>query len=398
MGDTGWLRNYSGAGGTLPSARQLYQTFELLFDELENEETRSYRLNYLADFTQRWGALSLDRLLAIARDFAPERPRSEVDLEDHDDLALYGPRTSEEADVCFVLAALSVLRAPETSELLLLYLGSQYAIERWLASLGLVMMHDERVLPALEQMLVEFVGPNQPWTPESGSLDTFRLWRHQLLRMLANWGDPRLIPSIREGLIATVRGEEVEVPEPHGTQQEFIWQGERFTGAEAWQWFHSERMAWVDEEHLFVYTLGQLSAYGALVEVPMRPGVYYWRPAWGNKGKGKYGLIGEVPENHANEFRANVWRVHMCFGTLESEFRDQLGSVFSFAKAPELSEAVERLLAEKFGMNEVTRHQAMADYDQAGYVAATVFDYRRFAEQDEKQAKEGKEGEEGEEG
>jgi hypothetical protein len=237
----------------------------LLLDELENEEARSYRLNYLADFNQRWGTLSLDRLLTIARDFAPERPRSEVDLEDQDDLAYYGPRTSEEADVHFVLAALSMLGAPETPEVLLPYLASQHAIERWLASLGLVMMRDERVLPALEQLLVEFAGPNQPWTPKNGSLDTFRLWRHQLLRMLANWGDPRIIPSVREGLIATVHAEEVEVPEPHGSQQEFIWRGERFTGAEAWQWFHSERMAWVDEEHLFVYALGQLSAFGALV-------------------------------------------------------------------------------------------------------------------------------------
>ena len=111
-------------------------------------------------------------------------------------------------------------------------LASPRAQERWLAAFGLAALHDERALPAIERMLVEFVGPHQPkW----GYM--FQLWRQWLLRLLAEWGDPRVVPFIRAGLVATVRAKEVAVPEPQGPEQVFVVEstGERYTGQEAWE-------------------------------------------------------------------------------------------------------------------------------------------------------------------
>jgi hypothetical protein len=292
-----------------------------------------------------------------------------------------------------------MLRTSEAPSALLPYLASPYAIERWLAALGLVMMHDERVLPALERMLTEFVGPYQPWTPQGGSPDNFRLWRHELLRLLADWGDPRVVPPIRAGLIATVQAEEAEVPEPHDMEQqwvwkkdhmeqEYLWHGDRFSESEAWKEFYGKRMDWVDEEHRFVYALGQLGACAALEGVPTRAGVYNWGLSSADEEKGGFLFERRAPGSYADGFRANIWRVRLCFGTLESRIRDQLKTVFDFSDAPELAEAVEWLLARKFGMDESTRRRAIEDYDQANYVYATVLDYHRFAEQAQEEAEE----------
>lgn len=400
MADTNWLLAFSGTGGAPPTARQIYQAFTLLLYEVSDDDARAYRLRYLAGFTKRWGDLSPDRLLALARRFAPGQPRSEVAAVERDDLAYYGPETSEETDALFILAVLGMLRTPETPNMLLPYLASPYAIERWLAAFGLVMMCDERVLPALERMLTEFVGPMQPWTPQGGSPQNFVLWRHKLLRLLADWGDPRMVPPIRAGLIATVQAEVIEVPTPDRMEgqeyvwrrdhieQEFVWQGERFTESEAWSWFYGKRMGWVDEEHLFVYALGQLGAFGALDGVPIRSGVYNWRPSSSDEEKGGFLFERRAPNAHTDEFRANIWRVHMCFGALESRFRDQLGTASSFAEIPELAEAVDWLLAGTFGLDEAARRQAMEDYDQAHYVYATVLDYQRYAEEVQEEAEE----------
>lgn len=387
MMNSAFLRDFTGTGGAPPTARQLHNAFRLLLYDFGYDEEREDAFYRLADFIERWGALSPDRLLAITRRFAPDQPRSDVDEAGGDDVAYFGPYTSEEADVRFALAILAMLRLPEVPNVLLPYLASPYAMERWLAALGLVIRHDERVLPSLERMLVEFVGPDQPRTPQSGSPDNFVLWRHRLLRLLADWGDPRVVPPIRTGLIATLHAEEIEVLEPQGPAQEFVGHGERYTGAEAWRAFHGKRMEWVDEEHRFVYTLGQLGAFGALEGVPTRRGIYYWRPSWTDDSQGDLGYERRVAESHAEGFRGNIWRVHLCFGALESRFRSQVRTIFHFSDAPELAEAVDRLLAGKFGMDETARRQAMEDYDQTDYVYATLLDYHRFAERAQEDAK-----------
>lgn len=361
MGRRDWLHGYDGVDVS-PTGRQLIQALELLIYDFAYYEEREIAKRYLVDFAHRWGHISNKTLMAIARRFAPA-PDEKVAL---GDAAVLDPQTPEEKDVVFTLAVLGVLNLPDTPSLLLPYLTSPRAQERWLAACGLVAMRDERVLPAIERMLTEFVGPN---------LYRFQVLRHWLLRRLADWGDPRIVPALRAGLIANVRAEEVEAPEPCEPEQEFTFGGKRYTGPEAWKWFYNEQLFWVDEEHLFVYALGRMDAFGALEDVPARRGIYSWQDAWKDDGKGGVQLERYVPESHAETFRANVWRVHMCFGALESRFRGKIQTIYNFAGAPELAKAVEELLAGKFGMDEAARRRAMEDYDQESWVYWTLFKY-----------------------
>src|SRR5690348_13486374 len=129
MGRYSFLRDFAGADGAPPTARQLYQTFRfLLYDFGYDEEFEGARYR-LDDFTERWGMITVDTLLELARRFAPGQPRSEVDVMERDNVAYYGPYTSEENDTSFVLAALGVLHPPEAPGVLLPYLASPYAIE-----------------------------------------------------------------------------------------------------------------------------------------------------------------------------------------------------------------------------------------------------------------------------
>lgn len=409
VADSSWLSKFSGAGNTSPTSQQLYKAFVLLSYDFGYDEMREGALSYLADFTQRWGKPSPDNLLAIARRFAPGQPRPASDVEANgaamDDVALGGPDTPEEADTTFALAILGVMRLPEVSAALVPYLTSPYAIERWLAALGLAAIHDERALPALGRMLVEFIGPNQPEGRES--VAGYHAYQIQTLRSylpqaLADWGDPRLVPLVRTALIATVQAEEIELHEPHGPEQAIVAPGgRRFVGWEAWEWFRPTQRQWMKEEHQLVYALGRLGAFGALAGVPTRPGIYYyWEPSTVYVGDetGEVAVEVEpsrndhVAESRAAEFRGAIWRVHACCGFLEPQFRDRLTGVTNFADAPEFAEAIERLLEGQFGLDEVERRQAMEDYDRTSYVNGTLADYRRFARQAKDEEAEHEEG------
>lgn len=253
-------------------------------------------------------------------------------------------------------------------------------------------MHNERALPALERMLVEFIGPNQPASQYSPAGYCIQILRSYLPRVLANWGDPRLAPLVRAALIATVRAEERELPEPHGPEQEIVTpEGRRYVGWEAWEWFRLTQREWMEEVHQLVYLLGRLGALGALAGVPTRPGIYYY---WGGPPTvyrmldeaGEIEVVDEVessywrvPEGHAPVFRQNIWYVHACCGFLESQFRDPLKWVHSFDDAPEFVAAVERLLEEWFGLDEAERRMAMWDYEKASFLAGTMNYYERLA-------------------
>ncbi len=371
MARSSWLRHHDFGGENSPTAPQLERAFEILNYDFGYDEQRAEAVEFLRRFRQRWGGLSIDILAEIARRFVPtDDERMALGLD-----AVLKPKTSEEFDTRFVLAVLGVVRPSEAPSLLLPYLMSPRAQERWLAAFGLAAMHDEHALPAIEQILVEFVGPLQPWTSETRLIYIFQTLRHRLLRVLADWGDARIVPSIRAGLIATVRAEEIEVPEPQGPEQEYEWCGVRYTGLEAWKNFHNEMLFWVDEEHLFVYVLGRMGAFSALEGIPTRRGIYSWQYSWVEDGEGGYPHESGVPASHADGFRANVWRVHACFGALESQFRGQVGTIYTFSDAPELEKAVERLLAKEFGLDEVARLQAIEDYDRAWWVSWTRFKY-----------------------
>lgn len=395
MSNSTFLREFAGATGAPPTTRHLYKAFVLLGSDFGYEEAVEGALEYLADFTQRWGKPVPDNLLAIARRFAPGQPRSASEVEANsaamDDVALGGPDTPEEADATFALAILGVTRPPEASAALVPYLTSPYAEERWLAALGLAAMHDERALSALGRMLVEFIGPNQPASRDSAVGYHIQTLRSYLPQVLADWGDSRLAPLLRTALIATVQAEEIELHEPYGPEQAiFVPGGRRFVGWEAWEWFRHTQRQWMEEEHQLVYALGRLGAFGALAGVPTRPGIYYyWEPQTIYRGDetGETAVavevdspnLNHVAESRAAEFRGAIWRVHACCGFLEPQFRDRLTGVTDFADAPEFAEAIERLLEGQFGLDEVERRQVMADYDHAKYLNGTVADYKRFA-------------------
>ena len=158
MSHSSFLRRFAAADGAPPTARQLYKAFDLLGSDFNYDEEREGALEQLAKFTRRWGKPSLDNLLEIARRFAPGQPRPVPEPKTDADraavihptieeIAYVGPDTSEEADTTFALAALSVIGNSEAPDALAPYLASPYAIERWLAIIGLVAMRDERALP-----------------------------------------------------------------------------------------------------------------------------------------------------------------------------------------------------------------------------------------------------------
>jgi hypothetical protein len=394
MSHSSFLRRFAAADGAPPTARQLYKAFDLLGSDFNYDEEREGALEQLAGFTRRWGKPSLDNLLEIARRFAPGQPRPAPEPQTkmnrmavvhptREEMAYVGPDTSGEADTTFALATLSVIRNPEAPDALAPYLASPYAVERWLAVIGLVAMHDERALPIVESLLVEFVGPLPPGRPDLSIGYIFEYLRSYLLRLLADWGDPRVVSPIRAGLIANVRAEEIAVPDPTDPDPEFVWNGRYYTGPGVERRFYGsyhEQLEWVHGEHEFVYVLGRMGAFGALEGIPTRRGNYSRQMALTSEGGGEAYFEPCLPESHAEGFRANVWRVLMCFGALESQFCGHLETTFDFSEAPELAAAVDQMLAGNFGMDEATRHRAMEDFDQASWTYWTVILYGWKAE------------------
>lgn len=385
-----WLRGFIEAAGASPTMLQLYNALTMLGYDLSYEEERESVLRYLADFKRRHGQLSPDNLLAVARRFAPVGRALTADAASTGDDALLEPQTPEEADTLFTLAVLGELRSVETASALLPYLTSPRAQERWLAAFALAAKRDERALPALGTMLVEFIGPDQPRRPDGSVVFRFVYWHADLPRILADWGDPRAVPLLRAALIATVRAGADMLHKPQGPEQEFVWSGRRYTGREAWSQYYCERSQWVEEEHCLVYALGRLGAFGALAGIPTRPGIsYYWGAPpteyrvdeTGEDEVEVESSLPRVPESHADVFQGNTWRVHACCGFLEPLFRDRLKWIYFFADAPEFAEAIERLLEGQFGLDEAERRQAMEDYEVANYLEGTVGDYERLARQ-----------------
>ncbi len=55
MSHSSFLRRFAAADGAPLTARQLYKAFMLLGSDFGYEEAVEGALEYLADFTQRWG-------------------------------------------------------------------------------------------------------------------------------------------------------------------------------------------------------------------------------------------------------------------------------------------------------------------------------------------------------
>ena len=216
------------------------------------------------------------------------------------------------------------------------YLASPYAIERWLAAIGLATMHDERALPILEPLLVEFVGPDRPCVP---ILPLGIFSRARVLAVAAAGG----LGGFARGTVYTYgldchrsrRG--VEVPEPQAPNPSSCGVGAAIPARRRGKTSVSRAtIVWFMEEHRFVYALGRLGAFGALEGCPYvlvsttigedcRPCIWTMRQAITQLGSI---VLSCVPESHADEFRANIWRVLMPTGrariTVSRPSRDYL--------------------------------------------------------------------------
>ena len=376
MPDSNFLHDFAGAGSSQPTTQQLYRMFVLLGYDFGYEEAREDALSRLADFANRWGKTWPDNIFAAAH---------------HTESAVDG-----DSDTLLALAALATLRPSGASSVLFPYLTSSYNEERWLSAFGLAALHDERALPTLGHMLLEFISPNQPWGTDNGPDYIFELWRARLPRILTDWGNLQVVPLLRNALIATVQARESTLQDPVGPEQEFFWSGRRYTGQEAWRKVYDERREWAELVHRFVYALGRLGAFGALIGVPTRPGIYYhWPPpivyAIDEAGENPVEVdmsrrAGRVPESRADVFEGAIWRVHACFGYLEPQFRDPRQRIHTFTHASELAEAIERLLEGQFGLDAVERRQAMEDYERSKFLQGTLSEYERLSKQAQEDA------------
>lgn len=388
MVNTKWLQDSLGAAGTSLGTLQLYNAFTMLGYDVNYEEERESALGYLAAFKQRHGQLAPETLLTVARQFAPVDHMLAAETKLTRDEAVLEPRTPEEVDTLFSLAVLGELHSGDMASALLPYLSSPLVQERWLAAFGLAAMRDERALPALGVMLLEFLEPDQPQVADGRIVHRFFAWSVTLPRLLADWGDPRVVPLLRTALIATVRAREEILHEPHDPEQEFMSSGERYTGREAWSQYYHEQNHWVEREHRLVYALGRLGAFGAVTGILTLPGIsYYWGApptAYQVDETGEHEVevessLPRVPESHADVFQANTWRVHACCGFLEPQFRDRLKWIYFFADAPEFAEAIEWLLEKQFGLDETERRVAMEDFEVTNYLEGAVNNYERLA-------------------
>jgi hypothetical protein len=143
--------------------------------------------------------------------------------------------------------AIGHTRSAWARDLLLPFLQSDDPGVRWAAALSLGEMKDERARPVLVQMLGEFLPP--PYTPlgEVGP-DWFEVQHMHVADLLGRWGDPALIPALRETLVR-------------------VWQVEREAPEHMNQ--AGTQLRWDYQDEL-AYALGQLGAFDALsgLEVP----------------------------------------------------------------------------------------------------------------------------------
>ncbi len=136
---------------------------------------------------------------------------------------------------------------------------------KWAAVLSLGEMRDERARPVLVEMLQAFLPP--PYTPpgEVGP-DWFEMKQKQVARLLGRWGDPLLIPVLRETLTRVWQIEQ-NAPDHQGLR------------TQVWAQYRDE----------LAYALGQLDAFDALADL------------------------------HVPAPRRRVWTVNMAFGYLHAQ-------------------------------------------------------------------------------
>lgn len=369
-------------------------------------------------FEARWGTLSLEALVRVAHYYADNPAdlglqqwmfiREEVD-----------GQTAEVAyEALFAVTALGMIltRRPhdvvtaQAADALARYLTHPSPRACWSSAIWLGWLHDARALPNLAHMLTEYLPPHTVSYPDGYGFFyedwrslliplILRVWRANYAGSSASEGESTgagaawLVGTLRQALLGVVALEEA-LPRPQGPEQEYFVGEVRCTGQEALQQYHTDRKPWIDYQHQIVYGLGRLGAFGALVGVPTPPGIY--GPGWtsSNIGVGhdapvEWRLSNAYAEDHADRFRADLWRVEACCGALEAEFHKRMtGHLLSFESVPAFAHAVVLLLAQQFGLTVAERRQAMMDYVNAHYFYVTA-EYYQCVEQEEQWDKAG---------
>jgi hypothetical protein len=197
----------------------------------------------IESFTERWGGINL---LTFAR----------VVEQAHGD------------DRMVAAFVIGYTRSAWARDLLRPLLGDNDPGVRWAAALSLGEMKDDQARPVLVQMLGEFLPP--PYTPrgEVGP-DWFEVQHLHVAHLLGRWGDPALIPVLRETLVR-------------------VWQVERDTPANINE--AGTQLRWDYQDEL-AYALGQLGAFDALTDL-------------------------EVPA-----YRKRIWAVNLALGYLNVQDR-----------------------------------------------------------------------------
>lgn len=91
--------------------------------------------------------------------------------------------------------------SPRARSLLLPLLKSVHPLEKWAAALCLGQMKEERALPYLEHILTEFL-PEIQYDPKGYIELSYEEWRPMAVRILGEWGEPKLASMLVKGLKA----------------------------------------------------------------------------------------------------------------------------------------------------------------------------------------------------
>lgn len=156
----------------------------------------------------------------------------------------------EGVDRVFAIFILGYLAPAEIAPILLPFLHSSQHMERWASAITFGRLKDERVLSALQNMPLEGIfdfGPVLEQAEEQEVFAWYNFHRCSIASIFGNWGDPQLVPVLRQALHT-------------------CWQLEQQPGPYAGRW-GSIRGQWYELQDRLAYALGQLGAWGALLDL-----------------------------------------------------------------------------------------------------------------------------------
>ncbi len=182
-------------------------------------------------FTQQWGSLDSEAFLrALSKGQGKER--------------------------IFALFALGLQNLPGIVELFFPFLESDRPEERWASAISLGRLRQEQVFQLLQDLLLESTQDYLEVTEINDAYAWYHHHRSSIALLLGAWGNPQATPVLRQTLQA-------------------IWQFEQQPGPLDSRW-----KSLMDDLHFLednlAYALGQLEAWGALLNLGLSP----WHQRW----------------------------------------------------------------------------------------------------------------------